>query len=225
MQPRPNALTNTMKTITVGITGASGSLYAQRLLVHLNASPEVSRIDLVITQAGVRVVSEELGLNVAGTDARVARAFLGEESDKVLVHSPSDIGATVASGSYLSDAMIIVPCSMGSLAAIAHGITRDLVHRAADVMLKEGRPLLLVPRETPFNVIHLENMLKLAQIGAKIIPAMPSFYHLPQTIDDLVEHFVHRLLDHLGVSHKQETRWTGSKPARQRAEAATRGKE
>jgi flavin prenyltransferase len=200
-----------MKSITLGITGASGSVYAQRLLVHLNESPQVSRIDLVISQAGVRVTGEELGINVAGKEPRVARELIGKVTDKVIVHSPSDIGATIASGSYLSDAMVIVPCSMGSLAAIASGISRDLIHRAADVMLKENRPLILVPRESPFNAIHLENMLKLARLGVRIIPAMPSFYHHPETIDDLIEHFTHRLLDHLGVAHEQETRWEGSR--------------
>ena len=210
-----------MKTITIGITGASGSVYAQSLLARLNESSEVARIDLVISQAGVRVVGEELGLKVAGNDLRVVRELLGKDSEKVVVHSASDIGACVASGSYLSDAMIIVPCSMGSLAAIATGITRDLVHRAADVMLKENRTLIIVPRETPFNVIHLENMLKLARMGVRIIPAMPSFYHFPQTIDDLIEHFTYRLLDHLGVGHEQKTRWQGSKPTGGRGDGET----
>ncbi len=201
-----------MKTITVGITGASGSIYAQRLLQYLNESPEVARIDLVISQAGVRVVREELGINVSGTEPRVIREFIGVESGKILLHPASDIGANIASGSYLSDAMVIVPCSMGSLAAIATGATRDLVHRAADVVLKENRTLIIVPRETPLNVIHLENMLKLAKMGVRIIPAMPGFYHFPKTIDDLIEHFTHRLLDHLGIAHEQKTRWQGSKP-------------
>ena len=112
-----------MKTITVGITGASGSIYAQSLLTHLNDNPEVGRIDLVISQAGIRVVGEELGLKIAGTDPRVVRELLGKDSDKVIVHSASDIGASIASGSYLSDAMVIVPCSMSTLAAIASGLT------------------------------------------------------------------------------------------------------
>ncbi len=211
-----------MKTITVGITGASGSIYATKLLAQLNDNQDVGRIDLVISQAGVRVVGEELGLKVAGTDSRVVRELLGKDSDKVMVHSANDIGATIASGSYLSDAMIIVPCSMGTLGAIASGMTRDLVHRAADVMLKENRTLIIVPRETPFNIIHLENMLKLARMGVRIIPAMPSFYHFPKTIDDLVEHFTHRLLDHLGVNHEQKTRWEGSKPTRGNGDAQTR---
>ena len=201
-----------MKSITIGITGASGSVYAQKLLIKLHESPEVSRIDLVISQAGVRVIGEELGINVAGTEPRVVRQLLGFDSDKILLHPVNDIGATIASGSYLCDAMVIVPASMGSVAAIASGITRDLVHRAADVCLKESRKLILVPRETPLNAIHLENMLKLARLGVQIIPASPSFYHHPQTIDDLIEHFVHRLLDHLGIPHQQQTRWEGSKP-------------
>ncbi|HEY7180633.1 MAG TPA: flavin prenyltransferase UbiX [Blastocatellia bacterium] len=201
-----------MKSIIIGITGASGSIYGRKLLARLDESPEVSRIDLVISQAGVRVAGEELGVNVAGADRRVVRELLGQDSEKVTVHSANDIGASIASGSHLSDAMVIAPCSMGSLGAIANGASRDLVHRAADVIIKEGRLLILVPRETPLNVIHLENMLKLARLGVRVLPAMPGFYHHPKTIDDLVEHFIHRLLDHLGVSHEQLTRWEGSKP-------------
>ncbi len=206
------------KRLKIGITGASGALYAQRLLVRLNESPEVERIDLVISRAGIRVCGEELGLNVAGTERRVVRELLGCDSDKVIIHSASDIGATIASGSYLSDGMVIVPCSMNTLACIAAGISRDLIHRAADVTLKENQPLLLVPRETPLSAVHLENMLKLARLGVRIIPAIPSFYHHPQTIDDLVEHFTHRLLDHLGITHEQKTRWEGSKPIGRRGD-------
>jgi 4-hydroxy-3-polyprenylbenzoate decarboxylase len=210
-----------MKSIIIGITGASGSVYSQRLLARLDASPDVSHIDLVISQAGVRVVGEELGLSVAGTDRRVVRELLGHDSEKVTVHSANDIGASIASGSYLSDAMVIIPCSMSSLGAIANGASRDLAHRAADVIIKEGRPLILVPRETPLNVIHLENMLKLARLGVRIMPAMPGFYHHPKTIDDLIEHFIHRLLDQLGVSHEQLTRWEGSKKPGGRGDGGT----
>ena len=204
------------KRITIGVTGASGAIYAQRLLDRLASNEAVERIELVMTQAGVRVVHEELGINVAGSDRRVVESLLGRDVDKVIVHSANDIGASIASGSYLSDAMVILPCSMGSLAAIAHGVTRDLVHRAADVIIKENRLLIIVPRETPLNAIHLENMLKLARMGVRIIPAMPSFYHFPKSIDDLIEHFTHRLLDHLGPPHQQETRWEGSRPAKAR---------
>ncbi len=207
---------NRGKRITIGVTGASGAIYARHLLGELERSADVERIDLVITQAGVRVVNEELGISVAGTDRRVVRELLGRDSERVVVHSANDIGATIASGSYLSDAMVVLPCSMGSLAAIANGVTRDLVHRAADVIIKENRLLMLVPRETPLNVIHLENMLKLARMGVRIVPAMPGFYHFPQSIGDLIEHFTHRLLDHLGVSHEQRTRWEGSQPAKLR---------
>lgn len=203
-----------MRKITVGITGASGSIYAQRLLAHLDECPDVMAIDLVVSQAGIRVVREELGINVSGAGTRPVRELIGRDSDKIVLHPASDIGASIASGSYLSDAMIVVPCSMSSLAMIASGVTRDLIHRAADCMLKENRTLILVPRETPLNAIHLENMLKLARMGVRIIPAMPSFYHFPQTIDDLVEHFSHRLMDHLGVAHEQKTRWEGSRKNR-----------
>src|SRR5262245_53035943 len=128
-----------MKSIVVGITGASGSVYGQRLLARLNASPEVSRIDLVISQAGVRVVGEELGLSVAGTDRRVVRELLGEDSEKLIVHSANDIGASIASGSYLSDAMVIAPCSMSTLSAIHNRASRDLVQRPAHVLLNGSR--------------------------------------------------------------------------------------
>jgi 4-hydroxy-3-polyprenylbenzoate decarboxylase len=204
------------KRITIGVTGASGAIYAQRLLDRLASNDAVERIELVMTQAGVRVVNEELGINVAGSDRRVVASLIGRDVEKVIVHSANDIGASIASGSHLSDAMVILPCSMGSLAAIAHGVTRDLVHRAADVVIKENRLLIIVPRETPLNAIHLENMLKLARMGVRIIPAMPSFYHFPKSIDDLIEHFTHRLLDHLGLPHEQETRWEGSRPAKAR---------
>src|SRR6266542_991530 len=133
-----------MKSIVVGITGASGSVYGQRLLARLNASPEVSRIDLVISQAGVRVVSEELGLNGAGTDRRVVRELLGEDSEKLIVHSANDIGASIASGSYLSDALGIALHSMSTPGAIANGVARTIVHRATNVFPNGSRPLPLV---------------------------------------------------------------------------------
>lgn len=205
---------NRKKRITVGVTGASGAIYAQRLLSWLERSDDVGQIDLVITQAGVRVTNEELRINVAGTGRRVVADLIGRDTEKIILHSANDIGASIASGSYLSDAMVILPCSMGTLGAIANGVTRDLVHRAADVFLKENRLLIIVPRETPLNVIHLENMLKLARMGVRIVPAMPSFYHFPASIDDLIDHFTHRLLDHLGIEHEQETRWEGSRPAK-----------
>lgn len=199
-----------MKRVVVGITGASGSIYAQRLLRCLNATNEVSHIDLIISQAAARVIHEELDIQCAGSQRKILSTLLSEESDKITLHPISDVGASIASGSYRADSMIVVPCSMDSLASIACGCARNLIHRAADVTLKERRPLILVPRETPLNAIHLENMLKLARLGVAIIPAMPSFYHLPKSVEDLIDHFIFRLLDHLGISHNQSTRWKGS---------------
>lgn len=199
-----------MKSITIGITGASGSIYAQSLLRHLNRAPEVGKVDVVASKAGIRVVNEELGVSIAGSDPKAVSELIGEKAEKFVLHPAADIGASIASGSHLSDAMVIIPCSVSSLACIATGVSRDLVHRAADVMLKENRPLIIVPRETPLHSIHLENMLTLARMGVRIVPAMPSFYHQPATIDDLVEHFVCRILDHLGIANDQKTRWQGS---------------
>lgn len=199
-----------MKSITIGITGASGSIYAQSLLRHLNRAPEVGKVDVVASKAGIRVVNEELGVSIAGSDPKAVSELIGEKAEKFVLHPAADIGASIASGSHLSDAMVIIPCSVSSLACIATGVSRDLVHRAADVMLKENRPLIIVPRETPLHSIHLENMLTLARMGVRIVPAMPSFYHHPATIDDLVEHFVCRILDHLGIANDQKTRWQGS---------------
>lgn len=198
-----------MKHITVGITGASGALYAQRLLHYLDESPEVGRINLVLTAFGVTVIREELDLDVTGTKTSDVKTLLGRTSEKIHLLPAKDIGASIASGSYRTDGMVVVPCSMGTLGYIAAGIARDLVHRAADVALKERRTLILVPRETPYNAIHLENMLKLHQAGAVIIPASPGFYHRPNTITELVDHFVFRILDHLHISHSEETVWQG----------------
>ncbi len=197
------------RVINVGITGASGSIYAQRLLHYLDCSPEVVQVNLVITASGVTVVREELDLKITGTKETDVEALLGRPSSKIQLLPAKDIGACIASGSYPVDAMCIVPCSVNTIGMIASGIVRDLVHRAADVTLKENRRLILVVRETPLNRIHLENLLRLQQAGAMIVPAMPAFYHKPTTIIELVDHFVYRLLDHLGVHHSQETVWQG----------------
>lgn len=198
-----------MKHLTVAITGASGALYAQRLLHHLDASPEVARIHLVISALGVTVIREELLLPVSGVKQQDAELLLGRPSAKITLLPAKDVGAAIASGSYPCDGMVIVPCSMGSLGYIAAGIARDLIHRAADVMLKERRTLILVPRETPFNAIHLENMLRVERAGALILPACPGFYHRPQSVLELVDHLVFRIMAHLGVPHPTETVWRG----------------
>ncbi len=198
-----------MKHLTVAITGASGVIYAQRLLHYLDASPDVARISLVISALGVTVIREELELPVTGTRQSDAELLLGRPTTKITLLPARDVGATIASGSHPCDGMAVVPCSMGSLGYIASGIARDLVHRAADVMLKERRRLVLVPRETPFNAIHLENMLRVERAGALILPACPSFYHRPQSILELVDHLVFRILAHLDVPHPTETTWQG----------------
>src|SRR5581483_422344 len=200
-----------MKSITVGITGASGSIYGVRLLQHLNACDEVEHINLVISNAGRRVLDEEMNINADLNEGNLAKKLIGEKTDKLRQFPAADIGAKLASGSYPVTGMVVAPCSMGTLASIANGITRDLVHRAADVTLKENRSLVLVPRETPLNAIHLENMLKLARLGVRIVPAMPSFYHKPETILDLVDHVVFRIMDQFGLPHSRKTMWTGSK--------------
>ena len=198
-----------VKSIIVGISGASGAIYAQRLLVQLEASDEVRQINLVVSGPGRRVISDELDIPATGDTEQMVTELLGRPSVKTTVFHPGDIGATIASGSYPVDAMVIIPCSASTLGVLASGSCRNLLHRAADVCLKEGRKLVLVPRETPLSSIHLENMLRLRQAGAMIVPAMPAFYHRPADIISLVDHFVYRVMDHLGLRHSQETVWQG----------------
>jgi 4-hydroxy-3-polyprenylbenzoate decarboxylase len=197
---------------TVAITGASGSLYAQRTLVHLAASGVVERINLILSGAAETVAQVELGVDLRGASSKKINEWIGLPSDSRLIHLQrlDNMAARPSSGSHPQEGMVVVPCSMGTLGAIASGAGTNLIHRAADVTLKEGRRLILVPRETPYNAIHLENMLRLARAGAHIIPASPGFYHRPRTIESLVDHLVFRILDHLGVPHSQATRWQGA---------------
>lgn len=192
------------KSWVVGITGASGSIYGIRLTESLLSLG--FDVHLIITNAGWRVLKEELGFQVTSREEMLAENFGGYEG-QVIYHPISDIGATIASGSFLVEGMIIMPCSMGTLSSVAHGASDNLMGRAADVMMKEGRPLVLVPRETPLHAIHLENMLTLSKLGVKIIPAMPAFYHKPQTIDDIVNFLVGKVLDSLRIDHQLFTRW------------------
>jgi 4-hydroxy-3-polyprenylbenzoate decarboxylase len=198
-----------VKTITVGISGASGAIYAQRLLMQLEESPEVRQINLVISGPGRRVISDELDVSASGDTEQVVAEMIGRPSTKTIVFHPGDIGAAIASGSYLVDGMVIIPCSASTLGVLASGSSRNLLHRAADVCLKEGRKLVIVVRETPLSTIHLENMLKLRQAGAMIVPAMPAFYHRPVNIVQMVDHFIYRVMDHLGLEHAQDTVWQG----------------
>lgn len=186
--------------VTFGITGASGAPYAVRLLRALNDSGTPVR--LIVSGYGLRLLAEETQID--GIDA--LRAATGDWS-RLELYDSLDRGATPASGSAPSAGMVVCPCSMGTLASIAAGTSRNLVERAADVALKERRPLILVPRETPLSLIHLENMTRLTRAGATIMPAAPGFYHRPQSIDDMVDFVVARILDHLGVEHRLGKRW------------------
>jgi len=199
------------KVIIVGVTGASGALLAQTALRMLDADPRVARVHLVITETGIRLLEHELHISgpLADLPARILDSSGGESHHKIEILPNSDVGASIASGSYPADSMCVIPCSMGTLAAIAGGASNDLVSRAADVTLKEGRRLVLCIRDTPFNRIHLENMLRVQQAGALIMPAIPSFYHQPQTIDDLVTQYVCRVLVQLGLPQNRQFAWKG----------------
>ncbi|WP_128102552.1 UbiX family flavin prenyltransferase [Paenibacillus sp. DCT19] len=192
------------KRLVVGITGASGSIYGIRLietLLDLNYT-----VHLVISNAGWRVLREEMDWDITSRDAVLEEKF-GGHSGSLIYHPVSDIGASIASGSYLADGMIIMPCSMGTLSSIAQGSSDNLMSRAADVMMKEARPLILVPRETPLHAIHLENMLKLSRLGVRMIPAMPAFYYKPQSMEELIMFLVGKVLDNLRIPHQLFKRW------------------
>ncbi len=199
-------------TVTVGVTGASGAILAQKTLELLEADARVERIHLVVTETGQRLFAEELGVT-SGDLKQLPARLLGHASSKIEVLPNKDIGASIASGSYEVDAMVVIPCSMGTLAAIANGMSDDLVARSADVMLKENRKLVLCVRDTPFNRIHLQNMLRAQEAGAVIMPAIPAFYHQPKTIDDLVTQYVCRVLAQIGLAQKQMFRWSGTATA------------
>lgn len=197
--------------LTVAITGASGALYAQRTLIHLAASDLVERINLIVSDSAKTVAMVEVGFDLRAADEKKINEWIGlpAEARVIRLHRIDNIAATPSSGSHPQAGMIIVPCSMGTMGAIASGAGTNLIHRAADVTLKEGRKLVLVPRETPYNAIHLENMLKLSHAGAQILPASPGFYHRPKTIEALVDHLVFRILDQFSVPHSTGTRWKG----------------
>jgi flavin prenyltransferase len=194
--------------ITVGVTGASGALLAQRALALLEDDAHVARIHLVITETGQRLFAEELGLT-SGDLKQLPSRILGRPSSKIEILPNKDVGASIASGSYEVDSMLVIPCSMGTLAAIANGTSDDLIARAADVMLKEGRKLVLCIRDTPLNRIHLENMLRAQQAGAVIMPVVPAFYDQPKTIDDLVTQYTCRVLAQIALPQERMYRWAG----------------
>jgi flavin prenyltransferase len=182
--------------LTVAITGASGAVLCQELLRALDADNRVQRVHFVASENSLRVIAEELG--VSGR-TNLLDKLLGNGSGKITQHSDSDIGASIASGSYPISGMIILPCSMGTLATIANGLANSLITRAADVTLKERRPLLLCVRETPFNRIHLRNMTLAAEAGAVIFPVTPAFYNKPVDSAEMARQFVSRVLAHIGL--------------------------
>jgi flavin prenyltransferase len=206
---------NAAKTITIGVTGASGAILARRALQLLEADQRVERVHLVVTEAGQRLIAQELGVTSQAAKLLPAQ-IAGAPCKKTELISNRDIGASIASGSYPVDAMAVLPCSAGTLASIANGTSDDLLARAADVCLKERRPLVLCVRETPLNRVHLQNMLRANEAGAVIMPVIPAFYFAPKSIDDLVEQFVCRVLAQLGLSQEQQYRWQGQNKTRAR---------
>jgi len=198
------------RCIAVGITGASGALYAVRTIAALLSKG--CRVELVASSFGRRLLCDELG-ELAAIDRLLEYLTnrYGEDvkSGILKVHSNRDVGASIASGSYACEGMVIVPCSMKTLAGVAHGLSRTLIERGADVMLKERRPLVIVPRETPMNLIQLRNMVASAEAGALVMPAMPAFYQGPLTLDDLADFMAGKILGALGFSHQLYPSWTG----------------
>jgi flavin prenyltransferase len=182
--------------VTVAVTGASGAEFGRALLRALDADERVAKIHLVPSENSLRVIAEELGISGR---TRLAERLLGHASAKTTQHSENDVGAAIASGSYPSSGMIVLPCSMGTLARIANGMAGNLIERAADVCLKERRPLILCLRETPFNKIHIRNMGLAADAGATIFPVMPACYAKPVDSAEMAKHFADRVLGHFGL--------------------------
>lgn len=198
-----------MSTFIVGITGASGAVYAQRLIRKLLEKEH--RVLVTITAPGRILLQHELSLTLtAGREQQELAAYFGRQYQKrIAYYDVEDVGMSIASGSYPVDGMVVVPCSMAAVSAIAQGSSLNLLQRAADVCIKERRNLIVVPREMPLSAIHLQNMLTLAQNGACVIPACPSFYSGPQTMEELADTVVSRILDQLHVENDHAKRWTG----------------
>ncbi len=194
------------QNITLAITGASGAVYAVEMLRALNADIRVAKVQLVASESALRVFAEEL--QMSGRNQLVEK-LLGAASAKIEQLPEADVGASIASGSYPVSGMVVLPCSMGTLAGIANGLASNLIERAADVCLKERRPLILCVRETPFNRIHLRNMQLASDGGATIFPAIPTFYNHPQTTSEMARNFVHRVLAHIGLPQPDAFIWQG----------------
>ena len=200
-QPNPELL-----NVTVAITGASGSIFARELLRLLEADPRVREVNLVCSDNALRVIAEELGFSGRN---ELAKQLLGTKPKKIQQQNNSDIGANIASGSYTTHAMIVIPCSMGTLARIANGLAQQLIERSADVCLKEKVPLVLCVRETPLNKIHLRNMMLAANAGATIYPLIPTLYNKPETLDAMAREFANRVLKHIGLPQEGAYVWKG----------------
>ena len=197
-----------LNTVTLALSGASGMAYGLRLLECLLAAD--LQVTLLVSQAAHIVAKQELGVALPARASDLERQLsegLNAHDGQLRVFGREDWNAPVASGSNPADAMVVCPCSMGTLAAIAHGLSDNLIERAADVTLKEQKKLILVPREAPFSTLHLENMLTLSKMNAVILPANPGFYHRPQSVEDIVDFIVARILDQLGVQHELMARW------------------
>ena len=198
------------RTFTVAVTGASGAIYATRTMAAL--LERGCQLELVISDYGRRLLRDELGEEAAVDKLSdfLARKYGNEvRAGSYTLHSNKDLGSKIASGSMDSEAMIVVPCSMKTLAGIAHGLSRNLVERAADVMLKERKPLIIVPRETPMSLPQLRNMVLCAEAGVHVMPAMPAFYQMPKTLDDLADFMAGKILSALGLSHDLYPAWKG----------------
>jgi 4-hydroxy-3-polyprenylbenzoate decarboxylase len=188
----------------VGVTGASGIRYAVRLLQVLPSL--LDEVHVVFSESALRVLHDEEGVAIGHSHLSYQK-LCGIEAANVVFYNPKDIGARIASGSMITEGMVIIPCSMATLGALAHGVPTHLVHRAADVVMKEGRRLIVVPRETPLSTIHLENMLTLSRCGVRVLPAMPGFYSQPKTLQDLIDHLVMKVLDAMGIPNSLVARW------------------
>jgi flavin prenyltransferase len=203
------------QNLTIATTGASGSVFLRQLLLAVARDSRVQTVNFIASDSALRVLAEELGIQgrsnvvsrILASEKRLPRAT--KNVSKIQEQSNADIGANVASGSYPVDAMIVIPCSVGTLGRIANGMASHLIERAADVCLKEKRPLVLCVRETPLNKIHIRNMYRAADAGATVFPLIPAFYYRPASLDEMAREFAYRVLAHLGLSQPQAFRWKG----------------
>jgi 4-hydroxy-3-polyprenylbenzoate decarboxylase len=203
-RPAPEA-----RIVTLAVTGASGSIFALHMLRALDADPRVAHVHLVVSPSAMRVFAEEspLGLDRPGPRSTIVENLLGHAPRCTALLPHDDIGASIASGSSPVDAMIVLPCSMGTLAGISHGLAQNLIERAADVCLKERRRLVLCVRETPFSLVHLRNMAAVTEAGATVYPVIPTFYNHPESIDDIACNYAHRVLQHIGLPQPGAFAW------------------